>query len=47
MLTDEMIRAEIMAAEAPQSACVGLVDAANEAGGEDNCSVILIELKPL
>ena len=44
-LTDEMIRAEIMAADTPQSACAILVDAANDAGGEDNCSVILIELK--
>ncbi|MBP6016948.1 MAG: Stp1/IreP family PP2C-type Ser/Thr phosphatase [Candidatus Promineofilum sp.] len=45
MLTDAMIRDEIMAADTPQSACASLIDAANEAGGEDNCSVILIELK--
>ena len=45
MLTDGMIRDEIMGAATPQSACMSLVDAANEAGGEDNCSVILIELK--
>ncbi len=45
MLTDERIAAEITAAGAPQSACASLIDAANEAGGEDNCSVILIELK--
>ena len=45
MLTDEMIREIILGASSPQAACDALVEAANRAGGEDNCTVILIELK--
>jgi serine/threonine protein phosphatase PrpC len=34
----------IEGAEEPQSACQALVEAANQAGGEDNISVVLIEV---
>lgn len=44
MLTDDVIQRICMAEASPQAACDALVAAANEAGGEDNCSVILIEL---
>ena len=45
MLDDEAIREVVLDASSPQAACDALVDAANQAGGEDNCTVILIELK--
>lgn len=45
MLTDEAIQQAVIGADSPQAACATLVDASNRAGGEDNCSVILIELK--
>lgn len=47
MLTDETIHELVMNAPSPQSACDALVDAANAAGGEDNCTVILVELRAL
>lgn len=46
MLPDETISELAMAAGSPEAACEALVQAANAAGGEDNCSVILIELRP-
>ena len=47
MITDIMIREIVMGASSPQAACDALVEAANRAGGEDNCTVILIELKSI
>ncbi len=47
MLTDEMIREIILGASSPQAACDALVEAANRAGGEDNCTVIIVELKSI
>ncbi len=44
MLNDEEIHGIVLSAQSSQSACVALVNAANEAGGEDNISVILVEL---
>lgn len=45
MLADDEIQRVVMAEASPLAACEALVAAANKAGGEDNCSVILIELK--
>lgn len=45
MLADDTLRELVTAAESPQTACDALIAAANAAGGEDNCSVILIELR--
>jgi protein phosphatase len=47
MITDETIHQLVMNAPSPQPACDALVDAANAAGGEDNCTVILVELRAL
>ncbi|MEW5872099.1 MAG: Stp1/IreP family PP2C-type Ser/Thr phosphatase [Chloroflexota bacterium] len=44
MVEDETIRRIVMHADSPQSACDGLIDAANAAGGDDNISVIIIKL---
>lgn len=41
-LTDEAIHRLVMDADRPQTACDLLVDAANQAGGEDNCTAIMI-----
>ncbi len=41
-LTDEVIHRLVMDADRPQTACDMLVDAANQAGGEDNCTAIMI-----
>lgn len=45
MLTDDEIQRVTMTEALPQAACDALIAAANEAGGGDNCSVIIIELK--
>lgn len=45
MLSDETILAEVSAAASLETACENLIDAANRAGGDDNSTVILIELK--
>lgn len=47
MIADGMIHGLVLSASSPQAACVALVDAANEAGGEDNCTVVLVELQAL
>lgn len=47
MLADEAIRELVMGALSPQAACDALVEAANEMGGEDNCSVVVIQLLSL
>lgn len=44
MLLDEQIHTIVLGANSPQSACDGLVTAANAAGGEDNISVIVVEI---
>lgn len=43
MLADSEIRRVVMAGTSPQATCEALIAAANEAGGSDNCSAILIE----
>ncbi len=45
MLVDEAIHELVMSAASPQAAADALVDAANEAGGEDNCTVVIVELR--
>lgn len=47
MLADEIMRELVLAAKTPQAACEALIEAANRAGGEDNSTVILVELKSL
>ena len=44
MLADNVIAKIVMAELSPQAACEALILAANKAGGEDNCSVIVVEL---
>jgi serine/threonine protein phosphatase PrpC len=44
LLEDEQIYEIILKAKSPQEACDQLVDAANSSGGDDNISVILIEI---
>ena len=44
MVTEEEIRALLDARADPDLACQALVDAANEAGGQDNISVVLIDV---
>ena len=47
MLTDEVVHELVMGADSPQAACDALVAAANGAGGEDNCSVVVVQLLSL
>ncbi len=42
MLSDEMIHRLVIDADTPQAACDLLVDSANQAGGEDNCTAVII-----
>jgi PPM family protein phosphatase len=44
MLESQTIHKIIMEAGSPQAACDGLIEAANQAGGEDNISAIVIEV---
>jgi len=44
MITDEVILRIVLEAQSPQAACDALIDAANTAGGDDNITVILIEI---
>jgi protein phosphatase len=44
MLDDQKMQIIIQESQSPQLACDYLVDAANLAGGEDNISVILVEI---
>ena len=44
MLDDQKIRIIIHESQSPQVACDYLIDAANLAGGEDNISIILVEV---
>jgi len=45
MVPDEEIRTIVQGARSPQKACDALVEAANRAGGEDNISVIVVEME--
>ncbi|MGC9349918.1 MAG: protein phosphatase 2C domain-containing protein [Anaerolineae bacterium] len=45
MVVDDEIQRIVEGARTPQQACDALVDAANRAGGEDNISVIVVELE--
>lgn len=45
MVPDEEIRAIVARSRSPQQACDALVEAANRAGGEDNVSVIVVEME--
>lgn len=45
MVLDEDIRRIVEQARTPQQACDTLVEAANRAGGEDNISVIVVEME--
>jgi protein phosphatase len=47
MLDDQRIFQIIMSSQHPQEACYRLIAAANEAGGEDNISAIIVELEAL
>ncbi len=47
MVEDERLRQVVMAANSPQEACRQLVQEANRAGGEDNISIILVQLEAL
>jgi len=47
MVKDEQIRKIVLSASSPQEACRQLVQAANKAGGEDNISVIVIQVEAL
>jgi serine/threonine protein phosphatase PrpC len=47
MITDDVIQQIVISASSPQEACRQLVIAANEAGGEDNISVIVVHLEAL
>lgn len=44
LLDDQMLQKIILEANSPQAACDLLIEAANSAGGEDNISVIVIEV---
>jgi len=47
MVDDEHIQQIVLSACSPQEACHKLVQAANQAGGEDNISVIVVQLEAL
>jgi serine/threonine protein phosphatase PrpC len=44
MLNDQTILKIVLEASSPQAACDALVDAANTAGGEDNVSVVIVQI---
>ena len=44
MVEDQYIQKIIMEATSPQAACDQLIDAANSAGGDDNISIIVVEI---
>jgi serine/threonine protein phosphatase PrpC len=47
MVEDERLRQVVMLANSPQEACRQLIQEANHAGGEDNISIILVQLEAL
>lgn len=44
MVEDQWLQKIIIGAESPQAACEGLIAAANQAGGEDNITAVLVKL---
>jgi protein phosphatase len=44
MVEDQFIRQIVAGAESPQAACDKLIEAANAAGGEDNITVIILQV---
>jgi len=44
MVTDDVILKTVTAAADPQAACEALVAAANNAGGDDNISVVIVQI---
>ena len=44
MLDDPAIQKNVIEAAAPQAACDALVDAANAAGGDDNISIVIVQI---
>jgi protein phosphatase len=46
MLTNEMIAAVLRAEPDPEAACVKLVAQANDAGGRDNVTVVIVRFDP-
>ena len=47
MLEDEAIREILLKKHATQDACQTLIDAANEAGGKDNISAVIVEIRKI
>lgn len=47
VLEDDKLQKIVLDANSPQEACDRLIEAANSAGGEDNISVIVIEIIPV
>jgi protein phosphatase len=45
MVADDEIHRIVLAAGSPQEACQKLVQAANQAGGEDNISVVVVQVE--
>jgi len=45
MVSDETIWRIWMAAASPQDACIRLVAAANRAGGEDNITAVIVQVR--
>ena len=45
MVADDDIKKLVLTASSPQAACDALIRAANVAGGEDNITVIVVELE--
>jgi protein phosphatase len=43
MLSDDIIQAVLASARSPQDACQELIAAANEAGGRDNITALVVE----
>ena len=46
MVTDDAIRATLRAESEPEAACAKLVAQANEAGGRDNVTVLIVRFDP-
>jgi len=43
MISDEEIQEIVMTGESPEDICIDLIDKANQAGGKDNITIILID----
>jgi protein phosphatase len=44
MLSDEEIHSIVMEGGSPEEVCKRLIDKANEAGGEDNITVVMVQV---